>query len=306
MKKMIFSLLAIAAMTSCTTTSEDEIDPNAPVEIKLGASILETIARSAGDNIPEAGFDFSLYAYTDTWGDASDGYSSISNIATKAATSGAITIGDGTTTYYYPANDTEVKFYGYAPRIENPTTENAKAPILTWTITGKEDITYATATGKRSIASTSVPNLNFKHLLTKLNFKVAKVNTGFPENITLTSIKISGAKTNATLDITTGTLTFKDTPTGDLSATITGTPTIADNTELGSIMLAPGSTSFSITVVTSSGTYENITISIDGAKTFDAGSQYDILLTFSSKQMSGTAEMTDWTSSADTGKGSVE
>lgn len=306
MKKMIFSLLAIAAMTSCTTTSEDEIDPNAPVEIKLGASILETIARSAGDNIPEAGFDFSLYAYTDAWGATSDGYSDITNIATKAVKSGAITIGDGTATYYYPTNDTEVKFYGYAPRIENPTTGDKVAPTLTWTITGKEDITYATATGKRSTASTNVPNLNFKHLLTKLNFKVDKVNEGFPANITLTSITINGAKTNATLDITSGTLTFNDAITGNLSATITETPTIAANAELGSIMLAPGSTSYSITVVTSSGTYNDITISIGNSKTFDAGSQYDILLTFSPKQMSGTAEMTDWTSSSESGKGSVE
>ncbi len=305
MKKMILSLLAIAAMTSCTTTSEDEIDPNAPVEIKLGASILETIARSAGDNIPEAGFDFSLYAYTDAWGATSNGYSDITNIATKAAKSGAITIGDGITTYYYPTNDTEVKFYGYAPRIENPTTGDKVAPTLTWSITGTEDITYATATSKRSTASTNVPNLNFKHLLTKLNFKVDKVNAGFPADITLTSITINGAKTNATLDITTGRLTFNDI-TGNLSATITGTPTIADNAELGSIMLAPGSTSYSITVVTTSGTYDNITISIDNSKTFDAGSQYDILLTFSPKQMSGTAEMTDWTSSGDSGKGSVE
>lgn len=49
MKKMILSLLAIAAMTSCTTTSEDEIDPNAPVEIKLSAGIgtVEAIGRAA-------------------------------------------------------------------------------------------------------------------------------------------------------------------------------------------------------------------------------------------------------------------
>ena len=31
MKKLILSILAIAAMTSCTKSSDEEIDPNAPV-----------------------------------------------------------------------------------------------------------------------------------------------------------------------------------------------------------------------------------------------------------------------------------
>ena len=38
MKKFILSIFAIAAMTSCTKTSEDDVDPNAPVEIKLNAA----------------------------------------------------------------------------------------------------------------------------------------------------------------------------------------------------------------------------------------------------------------------------
>ena len=49
MKKFILSILAIAAMTSCTKTSEDDVDPNAPVEIKLNAGIETSVSigRSA-------------------------------------------------------------------------------------------------------------------------------------------------------------------------------------------------------------------------------------------------------------------
>ena len=53
MKKFILSILAIAAMTSCTKTSEDDVDPNAPVEIKLNAGIETSISigRSAVNNL---------------------------------------------------------------------------------------------------------------------------------------------------------------------------------------------------------------------------------------------------------------
>ena len=39
MKKFILSILAIAAMASCTKTSEDDVDPNVPVEIKFGSLV---------------------------------------------------------------------------------------------------------------------------------------------------------------------------------------------------------------------------------------------------------------------------
>ena len=46
MKKFILSILAIAAMASCTKTSEDDVDPNVPVEIKFGAGI-DMLSRAA-------------------------------------------------------------------------------------------------------------------------------------------------------------------------------------------------------------------------------------------------------------------
>ena len=56
MKKFILSILAIAAMTSCTKTSEDDVDPNAPVEIKLNAGIETSVSigRSAVNKQDEA------------------------------------------------------------------------------------------------------------------------------------------------------------------------------------------------------------------------------------------------------------
>ena len=56
MKKFILSIFAIAAMTSCTKTSEDDVDPNAPVEIKLNAGIETSVSigRSAVNNLDEA------------------------------------------------------------------------------------------------------------------------------------------------------------------------------------------------------------------------------------------------------------
>ena len=50
MKKFILSILAIAAMASCTKTSEDDVDPNAPVEIKLGGSITALSKAAVTDN----------------------------------------------------------------------------------------------------------------------------------------------------------------------------------------------------------------------------------------------------------------
>ena len=61
MKKFILSILAIAAMTSCTKSSVEDLDPNAPVEIKLNAGIeVNTIARSSGAITPHLEILFSL------------------------------------------------------------------------------------------------------------------------------------------------------------------------------------------------------------------------------------------------------
>ena len=66
MKKLILSVLAIAAMTSCTKSSVEDLDPNAPVEIKLNAGIeVNTISKSVGAITPQSAVDDVIFVRAD-------------------------------------------------------------------------------------------------------------------------------------------------------------------------------------------------------------------------------------------------
>ena len=126
MKKFILSILAIAAMTSCTKTSEDDVDPNAPVEIKLGGSITALSKAAVTDNTFTA-----QVASSETTG----------NYATplwSGTNAGKITVSDGSVTFtqteYYPNDGGTVYMKGFAPQAAINTGQVA------YTISGEEDI----------------------------------------------------------------------------------------------------------------------------------------------------------------------
>ncbi|BCG54344.1 hypothetical protein AI2BBH_13900 [Alistipes indistinctus] len=223
-------------------------------------------------------------------------------IANVAVNSGAGSALSFATSQYYPANDDKVYFYAYSPANGTYTAgSGSTAPMVSWTITGQQDIMWAKV--DQGIAKNPVPanqpqpNFAFTHLLKQVKFKIVKDNT-FEDNIKLTSLKIIGAKTVASLALNTGTLSWNS-ATDDLTAyndntgqAITGTATAVG--ENGSpVMLEPG-TSFKVRAKAGDVTYADVTVTLGGSNAGQAGVSHEVTLTFKRNAIVPTATITDW------------
>ena len=296
MKKMIFSLLAIAAMTSCTTTSEDEIDPNAPVEIKLSAGI-NTLSRAAitGTAFEDGNDLFHVTAYKSAapTSDYSNAY--FDNIIVNQASNKLAFAAPK----YYPADGTKLYFYAYTS-LGIATTSGytpgtaSNNPMVQYEIDGTQEIMSAQVTtgiGK-TINDQANPEFTFSHQLMRVQFKATK-GDGFSDNIEITSITIANCKTKPQMNIIDGSLDWNnasDTPTA-LTA-FSSTATITTATPCGDIMIQPVET-IQITVTAGGIEYAPITVSFATEKA-KAGFAHEVTLTFKGTDITPTAKITKW------------
>lgn len=310
MKNLVLSMLAIASisvLSSCSSENDviDEVTGGDQVEIKLNAGTIDVKTKApiidlAG--LATSGNKIGIYAIDDnTW----TATPRIANQSSSTDASGNITF-DDSKKYYYPGTG-DVNFYAYFPYEGTNITAPSEgtAPSVSFTITGQEDLMYATSvSGNKTTPPTTA--LQFNHALTQIQFKV-KAGT-IPNDVTLTSIKVTGVNDQGKMDITTGTLSeWKKSGSAAFDASVTGTPTIATEASVGSpIMLQPEQTSFTIEVVTSMGTYSNISITPTGGDSqFAVGKAYNVLLTFNATEITVKADVTTWTPNG-TGEGKVE
>ena len=312
MKSLALSMLAIAsiaAMSSCSSENDpvDEViaGNQEKVEIKLSAGTIgvETKAPIINlEGLANSDKKIGIYAIDGTGWTATP---RIANQSSSTNTSGDITF-DDSKKYYYPGTG-DVNFYAYFPYEGTNITAPGEgtAPSVSFTITGQEDLMYATpVSGNKTTPPANA--LKFNHALTQIQFKVKAGS--IPNDVTLTSIKVTGVNDQCKMEIATGTLSeWKKSGSATFDASVTGTPTIGNEAAAGSpIMLQPEQTSFTIEVVTSMGTYSGISITPTGSDSeFTAGKSYDVLLTFNATEIAVKAEVTAWTSGG-TGEGTVE
>ncbi|MDE6508552.1 MAG: fimbrillin family protein [Alistipes sp.] len=176
MKKLFFSLLAVAAMASCSK-SELANRPNIDrdnVEI-MASSVAKSITRTpyegniATDNeltarvlVSETAGDYSTLLNTD--------YKMVfSDVASNANSQ----VGFATTPCFFPADGGKVYLSGFHP-YDGWTEIVTNGPNYFFAIDGKSDLMAAAeqATDKAEALAGTYPTLTFKHLLTKLVIKV--------------------------------------------------------------------------------------------------------------------------------------
>ena len=202
------------------------------------------------------------------------------------------------TPQYYPANGDKVYFYAYSPAGIYEAGTASAAPTATWTLDGTRDIMWSKVdkgiAKNPDRASQEQPSFQFGHLLKQVTFKVKK-DASFADGIKLTSLKIIGAKTSATLDLATGGLSCSG--TGDLTAyedasgqTITSTAAVAGS----AVMFEPGS-SFKVRAVAGGLTYADATVTLSGTNAGAAGISYEVTLTFKCQEITATASVASWT-----------
>ena len=303
MKKMIFSLLAIAAMTSCTTTSEDEIDPNAPVEIKLQASVDNTptiIGRSEGavDGLKTQITDVALVHLDGTnpsWNMVAEADVLTTSIA---ATSGEISLSPK---LYFPADGSNANFIGYHPKSAG----KLATGIITFTTTGKEgqiDIMYAGLTSGNKTTEYGCITPKFSHKLSQLKFKFVK-DESYSAEAKIKELKINGTKLPVSMALTDGTITYGTEATP--ITVFTNKTYDIDGTELADIvMVEPDATTITADIVITIDSIDTTITNVPITLTTVAGSAHIITLTFKQKEVSGKAEVGEWTPGA-TGSGDI-
>ena len=314
MKNINFYATVLAAtvlLCSCSKEPAESFaggDPTSP--ILPGAGVAATVESRAdlsgvvsGTAFPASTSKvFSVVGYKGSAAPTTDWSSPyIANIAVNSGTSSTLSFA---TSQYYPANGDKVYFYAYSPVSGATYTAGTSsvAPKVAWTITGQQDIMSAQVTGgiaKNPVpANQQQPNFAFTHLLKQVKFKIVKDNT-FEDNIKLTSLKIIGAKTVASLALNTGTLSWNS-ATDDLTAynnntgqAITGTAT-AVGTNGSPVMFEPG-TSFKVRAVAEGVTYADVTVTLGGSNAGQAGVSHEVTLTFKRNAIVPTATITNWT-----------
>ena len=301
MKKIILSLLAIAAMTSCTKSSEEEIDPNAPVEIELTAGLLEAQSRAAIESNTVSGVSILRKDGTDEtndWG---------TTAKTVDITNSNDNIFDTNKEYYNPNATIHAYFLGYYPAgtvsgtgvdqivTFNPTLDNCSTDIL-----------YSPSVDLGTKGTpTSNAKLTFKHQLARINFVFVKGN-GYPSDDYITSVKIKSIALPKSMKLSDGSLTFGTEVTDGIEVLNNN-----DNTKLKIIEGAGTATTaeqaamiqpekiITLDITTNKGSFSNVAVKIGGNPLSDsnkikAGKQYTITITFSGKEAITTGTIEEW------------
>ena len=301
-----FCIVATALLCSCSkepVESFAEGDPTSPILPDAGvAATVETKADLSGvvsGRTFPANYTkvFSVVGYKGTAAPTNNWSSPyIANIAVNSGASSALSFA---TSQYYPANGDKVFFYAYSPASGTYTAgSGSTTPKVAWTITGSQDIMAAQVTtgiAKVSSGTQTQPAFAFTHKLKQVKFKVVK-EASFEDNIKLTSLMIIGAKTAATIDVSTGNVTWGST-TGNLTVynNSTGQALTTTAASVGSAMMFEPGTSFKVRAVAGGVTYADATVTLTGTNAGTAGYSHEVTLKFMRNVITPTATITNWT-----------
>ena len=294
-------------LCSCSKESAESFaggDPTSPILPDAGVAVtVETkadlIGAVTGTTFPvNTNKVFSVVGYSGTAAPTNWTSPYIANVAVNSGTTGTLSFA---TPQYYPVNGQKVYFYAYSPVSGTYTAGNGStAPTVAWTITGSQDIMAAQVTtgiGKVASGTQTQPAFAFTHKLKQLKFKVVK-DASFEDNIKLTSLMIIGAKTTATLNLSTGAVSWGST-TGNLTvySNSTGQALTTTATSVGSPMMFEPGASFMVQAIAGGKTY-NATVTLSGTNAGTAGYSHEVTLKFMRSTITPTATISDWTATS--------
>lgn len=323
MKTNILTMLLCTATVLASCSKDDSgtafLPDTTPSAIVPTAGMNISAAPSGRAALPEGPIEgttfpkgtenvFAVTAYKGTAapsGDYSNAY--FSNAAVNSDADGKLGFA---TAQYYPADAQKLYFYAYSPVSTTGYTQgtNTAAPTTAWTLTGKEDLMYASVTEGIAKAGAggqqSQPNFTFQHLLKQVRFKLVK-GTGFGDNISADRISITNCKTAASLNLITGKLDFSgEASTLSLPRTTGTTYPIAETaTEIDDCILCEPGADLVIEVEAQGITYKtNVTLksSDTGVTAGGAGVSHLVTLTFIGTLIKPDATIVDWVDAGET------
>lgn len=322
MKKIMFMLVAVAAMaSSCTQSDVIGLSSDDNVEIRVSAGITSAVSpstRAVLEGMINSGFTTDLdvsFARADE-GDA--GYKDYEATALEGIVAHAgKTLSFSNPVQYYLANGKKTKLIGWYPRDTKVSYTRDTRVVDFGEIDGKTDL-MATALQEGSKGA-KFPSITFNHLLTQFSIKVYAPDAA-AQGLwgTVKSIKISGKKQKCTITLpekteaagVAVTPTFTGaadldlieanptvTPATVISYPLTlGVGTAADAAMAGYAMFAPqanGTSAVELQINTETGGLQKPTVAIPTGG-FLPGNAYEITLKFSSSAITPTVAVADW------------
>jgi hypothetical protein len=249
MKKTILGLAALALLASCN--NDEELNSLAPEAITFGNAFVDNSTRAMSANDPSYGSSNPLTQFK-VWGTVKGEATAVSifNGQNVAGTVGVDNVWNCTEKTQYWIKDALYNFVA----VVNGTVSadnNALPKSIAYNADGSTDLLYARSQEYKGLASNNpLVKFDFKHLLSKVNFKVVNsmgAESGYTYSVK--NIKITNAITSATYAIN-DTETTKNgvktyTPNGTWTATATqgqafdnietvvgGTPQVCANEKL--------------------------------------------------------------------------
>lgn len=197
MKKILLAAVAALAITSCSQNEEFE-NPNQKAKIGF-TSVVKKATRSIetkNDNF--LGFTVSSYVTDGVYDGTTLGTAYMNGIAYTRANAAAQWITTDTETYYWPSENSgkNVQFFAY-PTTDTSTYEcpSSGYPSISFTVenepTKQKDLVVAheaNVTLKSEGISNGTLTLNFKHVLTRINFAYVPADPSLTYKVTAISI----------------------------------------------------------------------------------------------------------------------
>lgn len=303
MKKLMSSMLAIAAMASMIScTTENILDQETPgtdnnglVPIKMTAEIggLTTkalVPQESDGSLSGDVTDVHFLRWDATSADATVDWTAVTELkAAKILQAGTIEFIEK---QYYLNDGNKTYLFGCHPI---PTISNKK---LQWTLDGKKDIIISDAQFGSKTTTTPLA-FAFDHQLTLLKFNIKLPAQSSVTGEQLSSITVKNQNSTAIYDPTNSTFTFSDATTDMTTEGATVNTDITTAGIDGGYLLVDPSTAagrpFDIVVATKVGAN---TKEYTGTITIEAQAKkaYDVKLTINQKQVEGTASVGRWES----------
>lgn len=299
MKKILISMLAIAALASCSKNENDTNGNNDKlVPIRLGAGVETKAPVTSSASVQIEGWEnagAADYSVASTW--QSDATVSVS------ATASAITLNP--VRYYNADENTTTYIKGWYPKIASST-----GTVTIPNADGTVDVLLSNAvSGNKTNAVTA--DMKFEHQTAQLIFKVIK-GEGLAADTKIKSIAVKNASVPTSIALATDVVTY--TATSPLAV-----PSLTA-TEIGSIAAVVGqplmvqkvddNTTLKLDIetlkadgTTTAASYTDVAFTTDNSK-IEMGKAYTITLTFGQAGIEIKAHITDWVSAA--GSGTVQ